>query len=89
MLSSPEHTVRGTEICETDDRSTPMLSKLLPAFLCGLSLAAQIPSTLQDTLNTAGTASKAGDFDAALNQYESAFDLTSASDASQIPRYCH
>lgn len=62
-----------------------MSSKLLPALLCGLSLAAQTPSALQDALKSARTASRAGDVDAALNEYKSAFDLASASDPSQIP----
>ena len=30
-----------------------MLSKLLPALLCGLSLAAQTPSPVEDALKTA------------------------------------
>jgi len=62
-----------------------MLSKLFPALLCGLSLAAQTPSALQDSLKTARTASQAGDVEAALTQYKSAFDLASGLDASLIP----
>jgi len=62
-----------------------MSSKLLPALLCRLSLAAQTPSPRQDTLKTARTASQAGDVDTALTQYKSAFDLTSGSEISLIP----
>jgi TonB family protein len=62
-----------------------MLSKTLFTLFCGVSLAAQTPSPLQDSLKAARAASQAGDIDTALNQYKSAFDLAAGSDASQIP----
>jgi TonB family protein len=62
-----------------------MLSKTLLTLWCGLSLAAQTPSPLQDSLKAARAASQSGDIDTALNQYKSAFDLAAGSDAAQIP----
>lgn len=62
-----------------------MLSKLLLPLLCGFSLTAQTLSPLEETLKSARTASQAGDLDTALNQYKSAFDLASGSEAAQIP----
>jgi TonB family protein len=62
-----------------------MLSKTLFTLLCGVSLAAQTPSPLQDSLKAARAAAREGDIDDALNQFRSAFELAASSDPRRIP----